>query len=72
MRVWALVAYDGAAFAGFAANPGVTTVGGTLGDALARITGSGIAVTCAGRTDRVDVVAVLPVVDGHRVAAADP
>lgn len=52
MRVRALVAYDGAAFAGFAANPGVTTVGGTLGDALARITGSGIAVTCAGRTDR--------------------
>ncbi len=52
MRVRAVVAYDGSAFSGFAANPGVTTVAGTIEEALARTTGSEIKVTCAGRTDR--------------------
>jgi tRNA pseudouridine38-40 synthase len=45
------VAYDGAAFHGFAPNPGVTTVAGALHDALARITGGEVALTGAGRTD---------------------
>jgi len=52
VRVRAVVAYDGEAFAGFAANVGVTTVAGTLQQALATATGAEITVTCAGRTDR--------------------
>ena len=48
----ALVAYDGAPFHGFAANPGVATVAGTLQDALARVLGRPIELDCAGRTDR--------------------
>lgn len=51
-RYRALVAYDGAAFHGFAANPGVATVGGTLATSLQRILGYQPALTCAGRTDR--------------------
>ena len=31
------VAYDGTSFHGFAANPGVGTVGGTLTDAIGRV-----------------------------------
>lgn len=46
-----MVAYDGAAFHGFAANPGVPTVAGSLDGALARVLGRDIRVTCAGRTD---------------------
>jgi len=45
------VAYDGSGFHGFAANPGVTTVAGTLGDAVAQVLGHPVAFTCAGRTD---------------------
>lgn len=52
MRVRAVVAYDGSAFSGFAATPGVTTVAGTIEQALARATGAEVKVTCAGRTDR--------------------
>jgi tRNA pseudouridine38-40 synthase len=50
-RVRLLVAYDGTGFAGFAANPGVTTVGGTLIAALERVLGHPVTLTCAGRTD---------------------
>ena len=46
-----LVAYDGAAFHGFAPNDGVPTVGGILAAALSRIVGSDVELTCAGRTD---------------------
>ncbi|HEV2810369.1 MAG TPA: tRNA pseudouridine(38-40) synthase TruA [Acidimicrobiales bacterium] len=45
------VAYDGSGFRGFASNPGVRTVGGTLGEALERVLGHPVPVTCAGRTD---------------------
>lgn len=51
VRVRATVAYDGAAFHGFAANPGVQTVQATLADALARTLGHPVTVTGAGRTD---------------------
>jgi tRNA pseudouridine38-40 synthase len=51
-RVRLLVAYHGAGFHGFAAQPGVTTVGGTLGRALERVLRvPEIELTCAGRTD---------------------
>jgi tRNA pseudouridine38-40 synthase len=46
-----LVAYDGAAFHGFAANPGVATVAGTLAKSMQRILGYEPTLTCAGRTD---------------------
>jgi tRNA pseudouridine38-40 synthase len=49
---WRLtVAYDGAAFHGFAAQEGQRTVAGALGAALARISRTPVALTCAGRTD---------------------
>jgi tRNA pseudouridine38-40 synthase len=69
---WRLeVAYDGSAFRGFAAQPGVATVAGALGAALARVARSPDppVLTCAGRTDagvhaRGQVVHVdLPVAD---------
>ena len=50
-RVRMTGAYDGSGFRGFAANPGVTTVGGTLEGALERLVGRPVPVTCAGRTD---------------------
>ena len=50
-RVRLVVAYDGGGFRGFAANPGVRTVGGDLAGALGRVLGHDVAVTCAGRTD---------------------
>ena len=51
-RVRLLVAYHGAGFHGFAAQAGVTTVGGTLADTVARVLRvPGIELTCAGRTD---------------------
>ena len=48
-----LVAYDGSAFRGFAAQPGLPTVAGALAEALARTTRAPATpmVTCAGRTD---------------------
>jgi tRNA pseudouridine38-40 synthase len=48
-----LIAYDGAAFRGFAAQPEVPTVAGALGHALERTARLGQAplITCAGRTD---------------------
>lgn len=46
-----LVAYHGADFHGFALNPEVPTVAGTLRDALQRITQSEVHLVAAGRTD---------------------
>ena len=51
VRVRATVAYDGSGFHGFADNPGVRTVGGTLGEAIRKVTRSPVELTCAGRTD---------------------
>ncbi len=51
VRVRLTVAYDGAGFHGFAVNAGVRTVGGTLGEAIGRVLGHRVELTCAGRTD---------------------
>jgi tRNA pseudouridine38-40 synthase len=51
VRVRMTVAYDGSGFHGFAPNPGVETVGGTLAAALERVLRAPIQLTCAGRTD---------------------
>lgn len=51
MRVRLTVAYDGQGFHGFAANEGVRTVGGTLANAISRVVGHAVSLTCAGRTD---------------------
>ncbi|HUF31732.1 MAG TPA: tRNA pseudouridine(38-40) synthase TruA [Acidimicrobiales bacterium] len=51
VRVRLLVAYDGRGFSGFAVNPGVTTVGGTLVAAIERVLRHPVTITCAGRTD---------------------
>jgi tRNA pseudouridine38-40 synthase len=45
------VAYDGRGFHGFAANPGVKTIGGTLITSIERVLGHAVDLTCAGRTD---------------------
>ena len=50
-RVRLTVAYDGAGFHGFWPNADVTTVGGTLQDALERVLDQSVTMTCAGRTD---------------------
>ncbi|MCB1003935.1 MAG: tRNA pseudouridine synthase A, partial [Acidimicrobiales bacterium] len=50
-RVRLTVAYDGAGFHGFWPNAGVTTVGGTLQEVLARVLDQPVTLTCAGRTD---------------------
>ncbi|MBC8364578.1 MAG: tRNA pseudouridine(38-40) synthase TruA [Actinobacteria bacterium] len=52
MRVRATVAYDGGPFHGFAVNLDIRSVAGDLNDALSRIVGTDVVVTCAGRTDR--------------------
>lgn len=52
VRVRLTVAYDGTRFHGFAPNPGVATVGGTLAEALQRVLRHPVDVTCAGRTDK--------------------
>jgi tRNA pseudouridine38-40 synthase len=51
LRIRLVVAYDGRAFHGFAAQPGVVTVGGALSGALEVVLGHPVALTCAGRTD---------------------
>lgn len=51
-RVRMTVAYDGTAFHGFADNPGVRTVGGSLTEALERVLRHPVEITCAGRTDK--------------------
>lgn len=50
-RARLLVAYNGAAFHGFALTPGTVTVAQTLNDTIEQITGSPVAVLGAGRTD---------------------
>ncbi len=52
VRIRLVVAYDGAPFHGFAANPGVRTVGATLAAALGTVLGHVVELTCAGRTDK--------------------
>jgi tRNA pseudouridine38-40 synthase len=51
VRVRLTVAYDGSGFHGFAPNPGVRTVGGTLRQAIEKVTRCPVELTCAGRTD---------------------
>jgi len=51
MRLALGLTYDGGRFRGFAVNPDVVTVAGVLQNALAKIYGQSIMVTCAGRTD---------------------
>src|SRR3954452_9761936 len=52
VRIRMTVAYDGTGFHGFAAHPGVKTVGGTLTAAIAKVVGYPVDLTCAGRTGR--------------------
>ncbi len=51
-RVRLVLSYDGAPFHGFAVNPGVRTVAGTLTEAIGAILGHQVELTCAGRTDK--------------------
>lgn len=52
VRVRATVAYDGTGYSGFAVQAdGTRTIGGELTDALARVIGHPVELTCAGRTD---------------------
>jgi tRNA pseudouridine38-40 synthase len=54
VQVKLVVAYDGTDFSGFAAQPGqahVRTVGGVLGDAIAKVLRHDVELACAGRTD---------------------
>lgn len=51
MKFAGLVEYDGAEFAGWAAQPGLRTVEGTLTDALATVLRQPIKLAVAGRTD---------------------
>jgi tRNA pseudouridine38-40 synthase len=53
-KVKLIVAYDGTDFSGFAPQPnqpGVRTVGGALGEAIAKVLRHEVELTCAGRTD---------------------
>jgi tRNA pseudouridine38-40 synthase len=52
VRVRATVAYDGSGFSGFALQPGRRpTVAGVLTDAIEKVLGHAVELTCAGRTD---------------------
>ena len=51
MRIRLDIAYDGTHFRGWARQPGLRTVQGTLEDALARILGGDPRLVVAGRTD---------------------
>lgn len=51
VRVRLTVAYKGGRFHGFAPNRQVRTVGGVLTEAIAKVLGCPVALTCAGRTD---------------------
>lgn len=51
MRIRLDIAYDGTHFRGWARQPGLRTVQGTLEEALARIVGSEVQLVVAGRTD---------------------
>jgi tRNA pseudouridine38-40 synthase len=50
-RVRMLVAYDGGPFRGFARQPNVKTVAGTMAEAAGKVLGHRVVLTCAGRTD---------------------
>lgn len=50
-RVKLVLAYDGTDFHGFAAQPGVRTIGGELSDSLETMFGDVPEMICAGRTD---------------------
>lgn len=50
-RIRMVVAYDGTGFRGFAAQPGVVTIGGRIAEALEQVVGHQVELTCAGRTD---------------------
>jgi len=50
-RLRLTVAYDGAGFRGFAAQPGQRTVAGVLAEAIATVVGHPVELVCAGRTD---------------------
>jgi tRNA pseudouridine38-40 synthase len=52
VRVQMVLAYDGSLYHGFAANPGVATVAGTLQRTLERVLRYPVRLTAAGRTDR--------------------
>lgn len=52
VRVALFLAYDGTDFHGFAVNPGVPTIGGTIGRALGQVMTNEPTITCAGRTDK--------------------
>ena len=52
VRARLVVAYDGAGFHGFAAQPRVPTVAGALREGLEKVLGAPVELTCAGRTDR--------------------
>jgi tRNA pseudouridine38-40 synthase len=51
VRIRLDIAYDGTHFRGWARQPGLRTVQGTLEEALARIVGSAVQLVVAGRTD---------------------
>ena len=51
IRVRLLVAYDGSGFHGFAPQPEARTVAGVLAEALDKVVGHPVTITCAGRTD---------------------
>lgn len=51
MRLRVDLGYDGGPFHGFARQPDVRTVQGVLEDALSRVLGQDVTLTCAGRTD---------------------
>jgi tRNA pseudouridine38-40 synthase len=51
VRIRLDIAYDGTHFSGWARQPELRTVQGTLEDALGRVLGSPVALTVAGRTD---------------------
>lgn len=51
MRIRLDIAYDGTHFRGWARQPGLRTVQGTLEDALERIVGTAVRLVVAGRTD---------------------
>lgn len=51
VRARLVVAYDGSGYHGFALQPDVPTVAGALREALAKVLGAEVELTCAGRTD---------------------
>lgn len=72
MRLRLTIAYDGTAFRGWATQPGLRTVEGELGDALARTFSSWDSLQVAGRTDTgVHALANVVSVDVEGGAPAD-